>query len=395
MPRPINLGKKNVSVPLKPAEASSAAREPQDGLLTRERLKAAFLLLLTLLAVWLCFRMMRPFLPALTGALALAVLARKAHHRILGRVRRPFLAAALSVILVALLLVGPVAFLTYHLTAEAGQYAAQLNGADGKPVTERLNAILERHESLQPAIRWIRHNVDLEAELMKAAASASRRAPSIVSGTAWILMQMLITLLVLFYLFRDEADVLRAIRRSLPLSMDESEHLFTRIDDTIHATIFGSLAIAAVQGTMGGLMFWWLGLPAPLLWGTVMGLLAVIPNLGTFVVWGPAAAMLALSGEYGSAAILAVWGLCAIGLIDNLIYPILVGERMQLHPLLVFFAVLGGLTVFGTAGIVLGPVTAAVLIAFVEVWRRRTMGGDAADQPGGPPDVPLPSKTNA
>lgn len=125
-------------------------------------------------------------------------------------------------------------------------------------------------------------------------------------------------------------------------------------------------------------MFWWLGLPAPLLWGAVMALLAVVPVLGAFVVWVPAALFLALNGQMGKALILAGWGIVVIATIDNLLYPVLVGKRLRLHTLLVFIAVVGGLAMFGAVGVVLGPLILALTDAIIEVWRRRTADGHAA-----------------
>jgi predicted PurR-regulated permease PerM len=126
-------------------------------------------------------------------------------------------------------------------------------------------------------------------------------------------------------------------------------------------------------------MFWWLGLPTPLVWGMVMALLAVVPILGAFVVWIPAAVFLALEGHWAKALILTGWGGIVIALIDNLLYPVLVGERLRLHTLLVFIAILGGLTLFGASGLILGPVVLAVTLALVDVWRWRTAGGRSVE----------------
>ncbi len=145
--------------------------------------------------------------------------------------------------------------------------------------------------------------------------------------------------------------------------------VFSHVADTIHATIYGTLAAAAVQGTLGGLMFWWLGLPAPVLWGLVMGVMAVVPVLGAFVVWIPAALFLALDGSWGKALILSVWGGVIVGGIDNVMYPILVGNRLKLHTIPAFMAIVGGLIVFGSSGLILGPVTLTVTLLLLEVWR--------------------------
>ena len=118
-------------------------------------------------------------------------------------------------------------------------------------------------------------------------------------------------------------------------------------------------------------MFWWLGLPAPALWGVMMGLLALVPVLGAFIVWIPAAVFLALEGSWGKALVLTAWGAVVIGLIDNLLYPSLVGNRLRLHTLVVFIAILGGLSVFGAAGLFLGPALVTVALELRRMWRVR------------------------
>lgn len=164
----------------------------------------------------------------------------------------------------------------------------------------------------------------------------------------------------------------------MPLSAEETDKVFGRVDDSVQATIFGTVVVALVQGTLGGLMFWWLGLPAPLLWGSVMALLAIVPIFGAFIVWIPAAVFLALEGSWDKALILTAWGGIVIALVDNLLYPILVKDRLRLHTVPVFIALVGGIAVFGAAGIVLGPVTLAVAVALVEIWRRRFAHGPHA-----------------
>jgi predicted PurR-regulated permease PerM len=118
-------------------------------------------------------------------------------------------------------------------------------------------------------------------------------------------------------------------------------------------------------------MFWWLDLPGPLLWGVVMGLLAVVPVFGAFVVWIPTAVALALNGNWGDAAILTLWGTLVVGLVDNLLYPILVGNRLKLHTVPSFIAIVGGLILFGTSGLILGPLIVTMTLALVEIWRSR------------------------
>ena len=119
-------------------------------------------------------------------------------------------------------------------------------------------------------------------------------------------------------------------------------------------------------------MFWWLDLPAPLFWGVLMGLLAIVRFLGAFVIWAPAAIFLALNGDVQSAIILTLWGTLVVGLLDNVLYPALVGQRLMLHTVPSFIAVVGGLLLFGTSGIVLGPIIVVGAQTLLEIWRSRT-----------------------
>ncbi len=124
-------------------------------------------------------------------------------------------------------------------------------------------------------------------------------------------------------------------------------------------------------------MFWWLGLPAPLLWGIVMGLLAVVPVLGAFIIWIPAAIFLVLEGSGGKALLLTLWGGIVVGGIDNLLYPMLVGRRLKMHTVLAFISIVGGLIVFGPSGLILGPVIFIVTRLLLEIWSSRNAAANA------------------
>ena len=138
----------------------------------------------------------------------------------------------------------------------------------------------------------------LGGQLEHVAAEVGRRISLALVSSAWAIVNLLITLFVLFYLFRDWREAAATIRSLVPLSSRETDEVFARVTNTIYATIYGTLVVSAVQGALGGLMFWWLGLPAPVLWGVVMGLLAIIPVLGAFVIWVPAAIWLAATGDW-------------------------------------------------------------------------------------------------
>ena len=135
--------------------------------------------------------------------------------------------------------------------------------------------------------------------------------------------------------------------------------------------MYGKVLVAIVQGALGGLMFWWLDLPAPWFWAIVMGLLSIIPLLGPPLVWVPAALVLLLNGEWGQALLLLLWGAAVVGLADNLLYPIVVGRYLRLHTVPLLVALIGGVVVFGAVGFFLGPVVLAITLEMLQVWRTR------------------------
>ena len=356
---------------------SQPHREAETGWLTRERALALVLVIATALAFYLCYRLVRPFLPALAWALALAVVAHPLHRWVARRIQQTNIAAGLSVVIVMIILVAPVLFVTERLVREAASGVEMMSAGTA---TGRWRAAVERNPQLAPILRWVETQIDVQGEARRAAEALTSRLSSFVTGSIWMMVELLITLFTLFFFFRDRRVILRAMRSLVPLSEAETDDVFGRVADTIYATIYGTLVVAIVQGTLGGLIFWWLGLPAPLLWGVVMALMAMVPVLGPFVVWVPAAIFLALEGSWGKALILTAWGLLVIAVIDNLLYPVLVGKKLRLHTLPVFLAILGGLALFGASGLILGPVTLAVTVALLDVWRRRTSGGRAAEE---------------
>ena len=192
----------------------------------------------------------------------------------------------------------------------------------------------------------------------------------VVGGAVGAIVQMLLVVFTLFYFFRDGDRIVKAAYQMVPLQRAQLQDIITRTKEVIGATVYGVLAISAIQGVLGTFIFWALGLPSALLWGVVMFFLSMIPMAGAFLVWVPAAIYLALTGAFVQAGILVGWGILVIGSIDNVLSPRLVGRRARLHELLIFFAVLGGLQVFGVLGLILGPVVVAMTLALIEMARE-------------------------
>lgn len=341
---------------------------------SRSHVQTVVLATATVLGIYLCYRLAVPFLPALAWAVALAVLFAPLQRRLESRLKRPALAAIISVLIIGVIVVVPVTFLGQRLVMQAAQGAELV---EAKVKSGEWRRALDAQPQFAPIADVIEQQIDLPGTLKTFATWLSTAAGSIVKGSVFQLIGFCLTFYLLFFFLRDSRAILQSLRSLSPLSDTEMDRLFGRIGDTIHATVYGTLAVAAMQGFLGGLMFWWLGLSAPLLWGVVIALLAVVPLLGAFIVWLPAAIYLALEGNWGHALILTAWGMFVVGTIDNLLRPILVGNRLKLHTVLAFMSVVGGLMLFGPAGSILGPVTLTTTLVLLEIWRSRM--GSAAE----------------
>lgn len=207
-------------------------------------------------------------------------------------------------------------------------------------------------------------------QMQSVAGEIVSRSTGVIGGLIGFVLQTMFVLFAMFYLLRDGDRALPQIKQLLPLSQQDTDEIFDRTRDIIYASMVGVVVIAAIQGVLGGLAFWVAGLPSPVLWGAVMFLLSMIPAIGAGLVWGPAAIYLAATGKWGAAIGLALWGFLVISMIDNLLRPKIVGKRVKLNELVIFFAVLGGLQVFGVIGLVIGPVAIAVTLMLVEIFRR-------------------------
>jgi predicted PurR-regulated permease PerM len=345
------------------------------------RVQTVVLITAIAFGLYLCYRMALPFLPALTWAVALAILFAPLHRWLESKLQRASLAAAASVLLVALIVVVPTTFLGQRLLQESARGAAIIQT---KVDSGEWRRALEAQPRLAPAARWIEGQFDLPGTVQSLTRWLTNQAGMLVQGSVVQLIGFCLTFYLFFYFLRDRQSALSSLRFLSPLSVAEMDLLFSRISDTVFATVYGTLAVAAVQGFLGGLMFWWLGLSAPLLWGVVMGLLAVVPVLGAFIVWVPAALFLLLEGSWGKALLLTVWGAVVVGGIDNLLLPILVGNHLKQHTLLAFLSVVGGLMVFGTSGLILGPVVLTATTVLLEIWREQALAAATSEKAGSP-----------
>ncbi len=331
--------------------------------------KQITLLLLTLGVLILCALLLRPFFSAIVLAIVLAVVTQRPYDWLAAKIKNRSLCAAIALILIVLAVIIPMFFLAQKL---GQQVLSTVNAFRNGAHQEKITSYIASHPALASRIEDFTNSIDINNAARSTAAYLGGNLAGLLGNSVRILTQLVVMLFLLFFLLRDRALALASLRSLLPLHEDESTELLDRVGNTILATALGRLTIAAVQGVLAGLAFWVLGVPGVILWAFTLTACAMIPGFGSFLVWGPVAIYLGLTGHWGKAALLGLWGAVIVSTIDNILYPILVGSHMRAHTATILLSILGGIAVFGPIGIVLGPVLFTLATTLLDIWHTRT-----------------------
>jgi predicted PurR-regulated permease PerM len=345
-----------------------SASQQKQGWLTRERARAIVFVLIAVIVAVLCWLVVEPVFGSLAWATAFAVVFLPVYRWLAKRLKRPSLAAGLTTLLVGIVLVAPTVLIGHQIAQEAVTASQTVKKSIEDDSWQKA---VDRNPLVRSTFGWAGVVIDLKEQAARLSEHVPKLVQKLALGSLSIASGTVIALLFLFFFLRDREEVLKTMRGLLPLSPEEDALMFKRIGDTLFAILFGTVVVAGVQGTLGGLMFWILDLPAPALWGCAMAAFAIVPMFGTAVIWLPAVAYLALEGHTGKAAILLAWGVLVISLIDNLLQPMIVEKRLHVHLVLVFISIVGGIYAFGGLGLILGPAILAVAVALLDIWRLR------------------------
>lgn len=311
-----------------------------------------------------------PFWGAVFWGTVLAIIFNPVQRWLVARLRgRRNLAALLTVLLVLVVAILPLAFIAGSLVNEgAALYQRTRSGSlDFGLYFQQAQAALPGwlHDLLA---HFDLFNMDsLRDRLSQGAVQASRflatRAVSIGQDTFQFVINLGIMLYLLFFLLRDGAALSRRMLRAIPLSDVHKEPLMQKFTTVVRATVKGNVAVAAAQGVLGGLIFWVLGIDGALLWGVIMGFLSLLPAVGAALVWVPVAAYFLLTGALWQGIVLVLFCVLVIGMVDNLLRPLLVGKETKLPDYVILISTLGGMALVGLNGFVIGPLVAALFMA--------------------------------
>jgi predicted PurR-regulated permease PerM len=325
------------------------------------------------LLLYLVYLVLQPFLIPLGWAAVLAIVFYPAHARLEARWRRPGRAAAVSTLLVALVIIAPALVITAAFIREALGAAAGVQQAFSEGRLASFERFWSGLEARLPFVDRI-DLAGLAAEaVQRVAGFAVAQSGSLLRGAATSLFDLVVALFATFFFLRDAPAILRVVRGVLPMEHAEREELIRKTRELVSVGVVSAVLVAAVQGLLGGFSFAIVGLEAPVFWGVIMGFFCLLP-FGAWVVWLPAAVVLAASGDWTRALILVALGTAIVSAADNVLRPMLLSGRTRMNGLVIFLSLLGGLSVFGLLGLVLGPIIVVtalgLLTAYVDASER-------------------------
>jgi predicted PurR-regulated permease PerM len=344
----------------------------------REHIFFIFILLLTFFSIYLLYEILSPFLSSIIWAVLLAIVFYPLFQKLQRLLKkREVLSALIMTLLVLTVIVLPFILLMASLASDAINIYHQV---EEMIKTGQLQGYFERIKEI-PILNWILaglgQHIDLSQtnplpllinNLNRISTFIFNQTTILLKGFSTFIVGFFFTLLSLYYLFKDGSHLFGRLKEIIPLPPRERDLLIQRFKDMIYATIYGGILIAMIQGVLGGLSFWILGLPSPIFWGTAMALFSFIPIGGTALIWAPAAIILLIGGAVLKGLILLGLGVLVISMVDNILKPLFISTRTNIHPLLLFFAVLGGIQAFGLIGLIAGPLIATLFLTLTEIY---------------------------
>lgn len=338
--------------------------------------RALVAILLALLMLWLGAMVLLPFLPALLWSTVLAVLLYPLHLRFQRKLNATFSALATTLVAIIVILI-PVTVAGVVVYAQANAMLKQVRESQPNGDALTIDALIKSADaSLAPILQSLgAGDVNLvqrfEENRETIANNLARASGPLAVKFAESAVLVVVAFLTLFFLLRDGHRLWEPAMEIIPLPAEQSETILIRMRDTIFAVFVGVMLVGVIQATLAGLGYWIAGVPNAFLWYVVTVLLCLVPLLGSPLVYVPLSVSLLATGHTWQGVFLLLWGFIVVSQIDNLLRPFFIGLRVPLHPMAIFFSLLGGLFTFGPVGLMVGPLLLTGLLALLEVVRQR------------------------
>lgn len=322
---------------------------------------------------YLTYQIISPFLSPIMWAIVLSILFYPVYAFIFKYVKYKSVASLLTLVIILIILFGPFSYLSYLITQEAMSLIGNIESGSFDSLTTffkhpAANTLISKvlsifHITEQEFQKALVENITKIGQ--ESAGFIKAGLGNIVSGA----INFLFMILSMFFFLGDGPELIEKISNFMPFSRRERDRLLQQTKDIIVSTMYGGVTVAATQGIIGGVLFAVLGIPSPVLWGLAMFITSFIPMVGTFIIWGPAAAYLFFQGFYLKGIILVLLGVFAISSIDNIIRPLIMRGKTKMPVIAIFFSILGGLKLFGFIGLIVGPLVFALFVSVFEILR--------------------------
>lgn len=335
--------------------------------MTNHRLELYFFGVLFVAVLVLVGAMFLPYLSSILVAAVLALLSQPVYRWLCRKVKHDAVAAMITTWLVVLMFVVPATGIGILLVNEIRALSEQLTSSNMGSFAGLINPIEAQINSLLPTGAAL----DVDQVVRDGLAWVQGNIAGAFASTAVFVLKLFVGLVALFYLIKDGGRFANIFVRFSPLSDEDDREILRALDRTIHSILRGALTVGLLQGALTGVAFLIFGLPNPVLWGTVAGLLATIPTLGTGLVTVPAGIYIFVTGSFVEFILFSAWGFLIIGLVDNIVRPKVIGGTVNIHPLLILLSILGGLAMFGPVGFLTGPMILGLVVALGEIYATR------------------------
>lgn len=348
-----------------------------------EYFKYFFLACFALIA-YLSYQISVPFIGAILASLILAYTFYPVYKWLVKRIKSPTLSALIVSFVLIILLIAPIFFFANDIVTDArvGYVILKQKLATGNIFGVACPEGVETFACkitgpLKSVLADPTTNAYLQESISKGTTFVLTQISTLLLSLPKILLQLVVTFFLMFYLFIDGAQMVQRFRKLIPLSEGHQHHILKKIQDVTFAVVYGSLIVALIQGALGGLGFWMFGVGSPIVWGLVMAIMALVPLFGTAFIWLPASIFLIVVGSSAADTNmvwrgigLLLWGSLVVGTVDNLLKPKIIGDRAGIHPGLVLIGALGGLATIGFIGFVVGPLVLGLLKTFIDIYEK-------------------------
>ncbi|MBW2980101.1 AI-2E family transporter [Candidatus Woesearchaeota archaeon] len=339
-----------------------------------------FFLVLFLFMLALAFMIVRPFMTTIIASIILSYIFYPLYAKINKRIKIRNISVTIVILIAILILTIPLFFVMNTITKESyvvylmakqritsGEVFAACNGKN--------TTICGISDFTKDLLENPRTSYNLEKSVQKATNYVIDSMSNFIFSIPLIFLNFFILVFIMFYLIRDGSDIYRKFKDLVPLAKSHKERVLNKFNDVTYAVVYGTMIIALIQGSLGGLGLFIFGIPSPVLWGAMMIIAAMIPFLGPPVIWVPIVVLHLLNAvsandttQITKGIIMVLYFSLVVGTIDNILRPKIIGDRSQVHPVLILLGVVGGIALFGIIGIVIGPVILAIFTAFLQIY---------------------------